>query len=67
MDLETLEEELGNILINGFVIEKDKKGRVIIITGLIEKSDGELSFLDDEDMDDDLQFEVEDDFSLDDE
>lgn len=65
MNLEEAEEMLSDIFINGFSIEKDKKGRIIVITGLTEGPDGELVFMDDEDHDEDLDMEEADDFSID--
>lgn len=56
--LETLEEALAKILPPDFEIGFDKKGQVIILTGLIETETGELIPLDDEiDPDFDSDFE----------
>jgi hypothetical protein len=55
MNLEELEEELEKVLPAGFQIEKDKNGRIIIRTGLIQDEDGELVDFDSED--DDVDFD----------
>ena len=53
MTLEDLEEALEDILPNGFEIDMDDNGQLIIYTGLTQDEDGELvEFEGDEDEDD---------------
>lgn len=51
MNLEELEEELGNVLPGGFSIETAENGELIIRTGLREDDDGELVDFDGDDED----------------
>ncbi len=69
MTYEELEEALQDILGNGFQIDKDNHGQIIIYTGLCEEDDGELVEFesDDEDEDFDPEFEPLDDEDEDDE
>jgi RNA polymerase primary sigma factor len=68
MTLEDLEEALEELLPNGFEIDVDNNGQLIIYTGLTQDDDGDLveyegddEDLDDEDLDDeDLDDEDED-------
>lgn len=69
MNIEELEEALEDILPNGFQIETDNHGQIIIYTGLQQDDDGELvDFVqeDDEDEDVDPDFEPLEDEDLDD-
>ena len=60
MNIEELEEALGDILPPGFQIETDKHGQIIIFTGLTQDDDGELlDFEGDEDEDIDFDPDVE--------
>lgn len=43
MNLEDLEEYVSDFLPTGFRIDTNKKGELIIYTGLIQDDDGELS------------------------
>ncbi len=45
MNLEDLEEYLSDFLPTGFRIDTNKKGELIIYTGLIQEEDGELTDL----------------------
>jgi hypothetical protein len=45
MDIETLEEYLSDFLPTGFRIDTNKKGELIVYTGLVQDDDGELSDL----------------------
>lgn len=45
MNLEDLEEYLSDFLPTGFRIDINKKGELIIYTGLIQDDDGELTDL----------------------
>lgn len=64
MDLNTLEELLSDFLPSGFEIEANKKGELIIYTGLCQDDDGELISLKDldDDSNEDLEFENGEDF-----
>jgi hypothetical protein len=54
--IEELEEALVDVLGDGFSIETDNHGQLIIYTGLCEDLDGELvEFVDDEDLEEDLE------------
>lgn len=59
MNIEDLEEALSDILPVGFQIETNKKGQLIILTGLIQDDDGELVSMDDEDEDADFDPDFE--------
>lgn len=60
MNIEELEEALGDILPPGFQIEMDKHGQLIIYTGLTQDEDGEiLDFESDEDEDPEFDSDVE--------
>lgn len=54
MNIEELEEALEDILPNGFQIETDNHGQLIIYTGLQQDDDGELVTFVNEDEDEDL-------------
>jgi hypothetical protein len=45
MNLEDLEEYLSDFLPTGFKVDTNKKGELIIYTGLVQDDDGELSDL----------------------
>jgi hypothetical protein len=53
MDIEELEESLSEILPVGFQIETNKKGQIVIFTGLKQSEDGELISLLSEEEDED--------------
>lgn len=53
MTFDELEELISEVLTSNFTITTDKRGQVIIQTGLIQDEDGELSDMDDDDDDDD--------------
>jgi hypothetical protein len=54
--IDELEDSLTDILGDGFVIEQDRNGQLIIFTGLRQDDDGELTeYLDDEDLEEDLE------------
>jgi hypothetical protein len=65
MDLLELEEALEDLLPNGFSIETDKRGQIIIFTALKEDEDGgdliEFDSDEDEDLDSPLHEEDADD------
>lgn len=66
MTLEDLEEALEEVLTNGFEIDVDSNGQIIIFTGLMQDEDGELVEFEGDDDDDeeseDSEFEpLEDD------
>jgi hypothetical protein len=68
MNIEELEDALEDILPNGFSIETDNHGQIIIYTGLAQDDDGELiDFVeeDEEDEDADPDFEPLEDEELD--
>lgn len=69
MTYEELEEALQDILGNGYQIDKDNHGQIIIYTGLREEDDGELVEFESDDDDDDFdpEFEPLDDEDEDDE
>jgi hypothetical protein len=71
MNLDELEEALGEILSSAFHIEVDKRGQLVILTGLRKEDDGELVDIEedeDEDPDFDSDFEpLEEEDSEDDE
>ena len=68
MNLEELEEALEEVFPNGFQIETDNHGQIIIYTGLRQDDDGELvDFEGDEDEDVDPDFEPLEDEEDDDE
>lgn len=52
MTLEELEEALSDILPNGFSIEADSHGQIIVYTNLTEDEDGELIDFEGEDDED---------------
>lgn len=54
MDIEELEEALSEILPVGFQIETNKKGQIIILSGLKSTDDGDLVSILSEDEDDDV-------------
>lgn len=51
MNQEELQEELEAILPAGFVVDTNKQGEIVILTGLKEDDDGELIPLDVEEID----------------
>lgn len=57
MNIEDLEEALSDILPVGFQIETNKKGQLIILTGLIQDDDGELVSIDADEDDEDAEFD----------
>lgn len=64
MNYEELEEALDELFPNGFQIETDNHGQLIIYTGLVENDDEELIPMDveeDEEVDPDLEHLDEDD------
>lgn len=63
MNLEDLEELLSDYLPGGFRFETNKKGEVIIYTGLRQDEDGELVDLKgDLEEDEELEFEGDENF-----
>lgn len=56
MNLEDLEEALEEIFPNGFEIDTDEDGQIVICTGLMQDEDGDLVEFD-PDEDDDVDFE----------
>lgn len=63
MNLEDLEELLSDYLPGGFRLETNKKGEVIVYTGLRQDDDGELVDLKgDLEEDEDPEFSGEEDF-----
>jgi len=63
MNLEDLEELLSDYLPGGFRLETNKKGEVIVYTGLRQDDDGELVDLKgDLEEDEELEFEGDEDF-----
>lgn len=61
MTLEDLEEALEEILPNGFELDVDREGQIIIRTGLSQDEDGELVEFESED-DEDEDEEADPDF-----
>lgn len=64
MTLEDLEEALEEVLPNGFEIDVDSNGQIIIFTGLMQDEDGDIVEFDgdDEEEPEDSEFEpLEDD------
>lgn len=59
-NIEELEEALEEILGSNFRIEQDKKGQIVIFTGLTQDDDGELLELDDEE--EDIEFDEDSEF-----
>lgn len=57
MNIEDLEEALSDILPVGFQIETNKKGQLVILTGLIQDDDGELVSMDADEEDEDADFD----------
>jgi hypothetical protein len=56
MTFDDLEESLSEILPSSFRIEPNKKGQLIVFTGLACDDDGEITdFVSDEDEDEDLE------------
>ena len=56
--IEELEEELENILPNGFRIETNANGQIIIVTNLCEDDDGDLvEFINEDDDEEDPDFD----------
>jgi hypothetical protein len=52
--IEELEEALVDVLGDGFRIDEDNQGQLVIFTGLREDDDGELvEYIDDEDLEED--------------
>jgi hypothetical protein len=59
MNLEELEEALEEIFPNGFQIETDNHGQIIIYTGLSQDEDGELVDFEEDEEDPDLDPDFE--------
>lgn len=60
MNIEELEEALEDVLPNGFQIETDNHGQIIIYTGLRQDDDGELvDFVDEDEVDPDFDPDFE--------
>lgn len=59
MNLEELEEALEEVLPNGFQIETDNHGQIIIYTGLRQDDDGELVDFEAEEEDPDFDPDFE--------
>ncbi len=60
MNIEELEEALEEVLPNGFQIETDNHGQLIIYTGLRQDDDGELvDFVDEDEEDPDFDPDFE--------
>lgn len=59
MELSELEDALDEILPPGFHVSIDKKGQVVIFTGLTKDEDGELVSMDDDDEDPDFDPDFE--------
>ena len=59
MTLEDLEEALEELFPNGFEIDTDSEGQVIIYTNLMEDEDGELVEFEEPD-DEDTEYDDED-------
>jgi hypothetical protein len=59
MNLEELEEALEEVLPNGFQIETDNHGQIIIYTGLRQDDDGELVDFEGEEEDPDFDPDFE--------
>lgn len=58
MNIEELEEALEDILPNGFQIETDNHGQLLIYTRLSQDDDGELiDFVDEDDEEEDLDID----------
>ena len=56
--IEDLEEALVDILGDGFQIDQDNHGQIIIYTGLCEDDNGELEeFINEEDLEEDLEMD----------
>jgi hypothetical protein len=54
-NMEDLEEALIDLFGDGFQVDVDNEGQIIIYTGLKETDDGELEeFISDEDLEEDL-------------
>ncbi len=64
MDLESLTDELEAILPDGFHIDTDNNGQIVIYTGLMEDGDGDLvEFVEDDyddESDEDSDYDLED-------
>jgi hypothetical protein len=57
-NMEDLEEVLLDLLGDGFQLDVDSEGQVIIYTGLRETDDGELEkFVSDDDLEEDLDID----------
>lgn len=57
MDIDSLEELLSDFLPSGFKIQTNKKGHVIILTGLMKDDDGELVSIDSDEDDEESEFD----------
>lgn len=58
MNIEDLEEALEELFPSGYRLDTDKKGQIVIFTGLVQDNDGELvefeNDKEDEDEDEDV-------------
>ena len=58
MNIDELEEALEELLGDGFTLDEDSHGQLVIWTGLCQDDDGELvEFLADEDLEEDLDID----------
>lgn len=55
MMIDELEELIGEVLTSNFTLGTDKKGQVVIFTGLVQDEDGDLSDMEEESSDEDLE------------
>ncbi len=53
--IDELEELIGEVLTSNFTLGTDKKGQVVIFTGLVQDEDGDLSDMEEESSDEDLE------------
>jgi len=57
-NMEDLEEGLIDLLGDGYQIDVDNEGQIVIYTGLCENDDGELeTFVSEEDLEEDLDID----------
>lgn len=52
MTIDEMEEALNDLFPNGYVLEEDNHGQIVIYTGLCQDDDGELLPFDSEEADD---------------